>query len=370
MKNDPAPSSSSGQEADWEAIARFVAGESDAHESAAVTSWLAAHPADAALVSAIQTRAGRLDARAEAVANVAVNVEGALGRVRSRIAAEEIVVSPKVPQLSVSRGGARSGRGASAAGASSSRLRLWQLAALASAAVFTFMVVRRPAVPSPAEAQVYATTVGARDSVLLSDGSRVILAPGSTLTVAAGFGTASREVTLEGAAFFEVAHDAAQPFTVRTRRAEIRDIGTAFSVKTDEAGAVAVAVTHGIVALRGLDNGSAPAVELRAGDRGVVAGADVAVARGTVTEDDVAWTHGQLEYRDTPMSEVQADVRRWYGLTLRLDGVELSKRTLTASFSADSASQVVRLIALALGAEAVQRGDTVVLQMTGRNSTP
>ncbi len=368
MHIDPALPSSEEPQADWEAIARFIAGESDREESAAVASWLAAHPADAELVNIIQDRAGRIEAQADTQTLRTLNVEASLERVHSRMAGGESAVASRAPQLSVSRGGARAGGGAVVA--SASRFRLWQVAALASAAAITFMVVRRPAATSPAAAQVYATQVGARDSVLLSDGSRVILAPGSTLTVAAGFGTDTREVSLEGAAFFEVTHDEAQPFVVRTRRAEIRDIGTAFSVKTDEAGAVSVAVTHGIVALRGIETGSAAAVELRAGDRGVLAGADVAVARGTVTENDVAWTHGQLEYRDTPMSEVQADVRRWYGITLRLEGAELAGRTLTASFSADSASQVVRLISLALGAAAVQRGDTVVLQMTGRNSTP
>ena len=35
----------------------------------------------------------------------------------------------------------------------------------------------------------------------------------------------------------------------------------------------------------------------------------VAVARGTVTDDDMAWTRGQLAYRDAPLAEVQADGR-------------------------------------------------------------
>ena len=45
-------------------------------------------------------------------------------------------------------------------------------------------------------AQTFATTVGKRDSVRLADGTRVVLAPESQLTVAAGYGNTVREVEL------------------------------------------------------------------------------------------------------------------------------------------------------------------------------
>ena len=48
----------------------------------------------------------------------------------------------------------------------------------------------------------------------------------------------------------------------------------------------------------------------------------------------------------------------------------LAGRTLTASFHSDSASQVVRVIALALGAEVVQRGDTILLLPLSPDFTP
>jgi transmembrane sensor len=197
----------------------------------------------------------------------------------------------------------------------------------------------------------------------------VVLAPGSVLTLAADYGTTTREVTLEGAAYFDVQHDEGHPFTVHTASADIRDIGTAFSVKTAADGEVAVDVTHGIVALSARANAAAP-VELRAGDRGVLAQQAVTVRRGTVTADDVAWTRGVLSYRDASLAEVRADLQRWYGLELRIADSVLARRTLTASFRGDSATQLVRVIALALGADVVQHGDTVLLQPQGLSPTP
>jgi transmembrane sensor len=366
MQNESGLPSNSESAADWDAIARYIAGESEPDEARIVTAWLAAHPGDAALVEAVHRRAGLAEARAA----IAVDTEAALARVRARMADDGGAVAP--PRLQVERGGLAAetvtGRPAPArvtAPPTRAPRRGWMVASLAAAAALALFVVRQRGAEDSAAERVYATQVGARDSINLADGSYVILAPGSTLTVAAGFGATSREITLDGEAFFEVKHDGAHPFTVHTRNADIRDIGTAFSIKTDATGGVAVAVTHGVVALTETASG-----ELRAGDRGVVRGERVDVSRGIVTEDDVAWTHGKLSYRDTPLSEVQSDLRRWYGIELKLEGAELAQRTLTASLPSDSAATVINAIALMLGAEAVQRGDTVTLQMTGRSSTP
>jgi len=297
-----------------------------------------------------------------------VDVEAALASVRARIAADETLdATPAKPALTVSR------TAAPARPALPGRSRMRSTTGLAAAAAIVaaaglgtwrLMSASGTSAAAVAAAIVYETRVGVRDSMLLADGSHVTLAPGSRLSVAADFAT-SRTVQLEGAAFFDVRHDEAHPFTVRSGGAEIRDIGTAFSVNTDAGGAVVVAVTEGVVALRGA--GSAAAVELNAGDRGV-AGAPgavdgaVMVERGAVTPSSVAWTHGELVYRDAPLREVRADFRRWFGVELDVADSSLASRTLTASLRADSEAQALQIIAIALGADAVQRGDTVVLR--------
>ena len=364
MSDEIRPSEAPAHDADWEALTRLVAGESDAVESAAVSAWLATHPRDAALVSLVKTHTEQIAGRSVEH----VDVEQALAAVRRRMT--------DTPALRVHRGGAGA---APAVLDSVNKSRFgrpgvwrWRGPVLAAAAALTAIVVGLAPWKSRATdaAQVYATRVGQRDSVQLPDGSVIVLAPGSRLTVASGFNGTHREVALEGAAFFTVTHDDRRPFVVRARGAEIRDLGTAFSVKSDARGAVSVAVTHGVVALRDTMAGSPAPVELRAGDRGTLHAGTVAVARGTVTDDDVAWTRGQLAYRDASLAEVQADLRRWYGIELAVPDRVLAGRTLTASFHSDSASQVVRVIALALGAEVVQRGDTILLLPLSPDFTP
>lgn len=351
MSDEIRPFLSDDPDARWDAIARHVAGESEPAESAAVQAWLTAHPEDAALAALVKTHADRTERRSA----VAVDTEGALAKVRARMT--------EAPVLTVELGGVPRRAPVLPVAAPQRRWRGVGFAAAAGLVAIVGLSQWRASRPVES-AREYRTAVGQRDSVRLPDGTTVVLAPGSHLTVAANYTSGPRDVTLEGAAFFEVQHDAAHPFTVHTATADIRDIGTAFSVKTASSG-VSVAVTHGIVSVGVKSSG---ATELRAGDRATLSKGTVLVQRGVVTAEDVSWTRGQLAYRDAPLTEVQADLQRWYGLDLRVTDSTLAARTLTATFRGDSASQVVHLIALALGADAVQKGDTIYLQPQGSGS--
>jgi len=89
-----------------------------------------------------------------------------------------------------------------------------------------------------------------------------------------------------------------------------------------------------------------------------------------VTIDDIAWTRGHLSYRDAPLADVQADLQRWYGIDLRVTDTALLQRTVNGTNPVDSAAATVKWIALILGADVVQRGDTVFLQLAGHGTTP
>src|SRR3954468_11231721 len=71
----------SGGTPDWEAIARYLAGESHPEEASVVEQWLEAHPRDRELVE-------RLDVEAT-FEPADVDVEAALTRVHARMAAGE-----------------------------------------------------------------------------------------------------------------------------------------------------------------------------------------------------------------------------------------------------------------------------------------
>ncbi|MEI6739495.1 MAG: FecR domain-containing protein [Gemmatimonadaceae bacterium] len=353
------------------ALARRVSGESRPDDARLLAEWLHAHPEDAAVVDLVKAHADQAQRSADALLP-AVDVEGALRRVRDRMEA---------PALRVVPGGAPRVPGTTrlvtpqVAAPSRARSRT-RWVALAAAAVLVAVVVPRflqDTTESVAMAAplVVATAVGQQDTVRLPDGTRIVVAPGSRVTVPADFATGARTVQLDGSAYFEVVHNAARPFMVQTTGAEIRDIGTAFTVTQDAVGGVGVVVTHGTVAVRRVTAQTpvGDAVELHAGDRGAVQPSGVSVQRGVVAAADTAWMGGQLAYRDAALSMVQADLARWYGRTVQVADSALLRLTVTMPPQPDAARAIQTITAL-LGAVAEQHGDTVVLRSAGARTTP
>ncbi len=76
------------------------------------------------------------------------------------------------------------------------------------------------------------TKNGSRTKIQLPDGSSVWLNSSSKLTYNnEHFGTAIREVTLTGEAYFDVVKNPSKPFIIHTEKMDIKVLGTAFNVK-------------------------------------------------------------------------------------------------------------------------------------------
>lgn len=219
-----------------------------------------------------------------------------------------------------------------------------------------------PRAEGVATASSFTTAVGGRDSIFLPDGTFVLLGPASHLELIAGYGVGGREVKLRGVALFEVRHDPAHPFGVRVGEARIQDVGTRFTVHDGGSEGVRVVVTAGSVRLQSARAPADSGVVLAAGFAGVVRPQQRADAvHGADTLAALAWTQGRLVLDNAPLERVAAELRRWYGVELRIADSSLTSRHITASFSGEPAAEVLRVIALTLGTEVRMRGDTAVL---------
>ena len=346
-------------DAEWEAIARFLTRESPPEEERRIREQLAGDPDRASLLQS-------LDEAVQPPVETPLSsqeVEAALASVLARRDAtteglsvvrgdaprrDRVVRSPAAPSRWM-RGGMRA---AAAVLVVVGSTLLWR------ATRSTSEPDRTGRVAATSEPR-FATGVGRLDSLKLADGTRVILGPGSSLQLADHYGTASREVTLTGEAYFDVVHDERVPFVVRTSGATMRDVGTAFTVKSDGVVGTRVAVATGAVGVTAGSGGSA--VVLRAGDRAVVRDDGVHVERGVVSTDELSWTRGTLAFHDAPMPEVAAGLRRWFGLELVVTDSALARRRLTATFESNSVGEVSAVLAAALGASAKLTGDTLTL---------
>jgi transmembrane sensor len=350
MHNDSPLSAGGPNPPDWEAVARYLAGESSPEERASVDGWMERHPGDRAVVD-------RLDAAAGAGApehDTGVDVEAALRTVHARMAAD-----PDRATLSLVRGSRWRGR----------RSIVGITAVAAAAGVVALVTVRRAPDQGrvgPAAVRAYTTAVGQRDSVTLADGSRVMLGPDSRLTVPADYGVTTRTVALRGDGYFDVHHDSATPFVVHAGDAVIEDIGTKFTIESDALDTTTVSVLAGSVRLRARDSATATGAILLAGDRGsVTAEGAVLAAPHTVGADDAAWTTGRLVFRDASLVRVAGELRRWYGVNIRIADSALANRHLTNTFNGESIDQVLKTIGLTLDARVERQGDAVTIHSNG-----
>lgn len=167
-----------------------------------------------------------------------------------------------------------------------------------------------------AEVTTIAATRGTGTETVLPDGTRVCLNAGSSLQFGRGFGRGAREVSLEGEGYFEVAHDAANPFRVQAGNASVTVKGTVFNVRNyaDEA-EIAVSLLEGSVQL----NSNAGEVTLRPGHCAVVSreSGKIRMSRADLTVAD--WTKGKIVFTDKSIPEILTYLERIYGVNFTYD---------------------------------------------------
>ncbi|MDR0215851.1 MAG: FecR domain-containing protein [Comamonas sp.] len=159
----------------------------------------------------------------------------------------------------------------------------------------------------------------------LPDGSRIALNFSSSLRIR--YYPRHRETELlAGEAFFRVAPDARRPFTVDSGISQVRVVGTAFNVRATPPQLV-VKVLEGKVEVRSdRTREDMPALRLAAGagvSIDLATGRHAALAAPADTVGD--WRNGQLVFEQTPLAEVAADLARYLGEPVTVEGERLAR---------------------------------------------
>lgn len=150
--------------------------------------------------------------------------------------------------------------------------------------------------------------------VSLSDGSSVLLAPGSRLTVTESFGKQDRGVVLHGEAFFDVA-EGSMPFTVKTLDAATTVLGTSFNVRSwpgsmSEMTQVIVESGRVSVAVADLETIVQPGEALTASH-------EILTPVETNPEARLAWRNGGFSYDNELIGTIIEDVERRFDVTIK-----------------------------------------------------
>jgi transmembrane sensor len=339
-----------------ELLRRYLSGDSSPEEAERVEAWLAEDPDRwSELAKLDQERAD------EALSQAAVERAGADVWARLRKAVSDEAALGELQHIRQPRGTRR----IPFAATSSRWTTGLQIAAalVLAAGAGTAMAVwlrSRHAVSVPA-VRVAATAPGERATFRLRDGTSVMLGVASTLRYPVRFGEGTREVSVEGEAYFDVVHDARRPFVVRAGQLVAKDLGTQFTVRfyPDDAGA-RVVVREGRVAIRASQGRQTTVVS--PGQEGRLSPVGAVALTTADTTAAFAWIAGRLVLRDVPLREALPDLGRWFDLEFRLADSGLGDIPLTVSLTSRPTPTTLRTLAAALGLELSQADSTVTLR--------
>lgn len=197
--------------------------------------------------------------------------------------------------------------------------------------------------------RIITTQRSERADLRLADGTHVILAPESRLTIPADFGVARRELALVGEGYFDVTHNSAKPFRVLAAHGIVHDLGTRFSVRMYPSdSAVQVVVAEGRVVVGPAGSASLPRGPiLQAGDLARLDRAGAAIlARGVDIDRYQSWINGRLRFSATPLREVLLELTRWYNVDFNLADSTVGDRRVTIVIGDEPLTQILSTIAL------------------------
>jgi len=192
-------------------------------------------------------------------------------------------------------------------------------------------------------AQPLSTTTAAGETTVLSlaDGSTVALNSGSTLRYPRTFGD-ERIVELDGEAFFDVVHDPARTFRVRTFNAHVDVLGTAFNVRARTGDAdpeTAIALYEGAVRVE--HTLTQTTQQLAPGQRVALSTASAGpVTSFALDEAQPDWQLGRFTLTNRPLSTVIAEAERRFNVTIELSA-SLGAEPLTLTHATDDVATLL-----------------------------
>ncbi|HKT73508.1 MAG TPA: FecR family protein [Steroidobacteraceae bacterium] len=204
----------------------------------------------------------------------------------------------------------------------------------------------------------YATDIGERRTVTLSDGSTIDLNAKSRVSIR--FSKGERQVELvDGQALFRVAKDADRPFLVHTGSAVVRAVGTEFDVYRKSSGTTVtvvegrVSVTHegagtAVPTLSAESTGSRAAQPeptlVSAGEQVTVTERTIAAPKRINVAGATAWTQHQLVFDTAPLSDVVDGFNRYNTRQIVIEDLQLQDFHVSGVYSSTDPASLIRFL--------------------------
>lgn len=195
------------------------------------------------------------------------------------------------------------------------------------------------------------------DSLVLSDGSKVIAMNNCELSYPQLFHGKTREVSLKGKAFFSIAHNKTQPFIVHAGGLDITVVGTEFTV-LQQADAVQVRVKSGKVKV----SASNQTVILTAGEEANYSEINKLLTETIAEQPKVT---GYIDFNQASLQEVTGALELIYGVRITLDNKIKNCQITIRINKNESVETILQVIKATLDVDISSRANTIHINGEG-----
>jgi len=197
------------------------------------------------------------------------------------------------------------------------------------------------------------TSNGQKSTIMLKDGSKIILNSASSIKYPEFFTDSSRTIELMGEAFFEVAVDKKRPFKVSSGDIITMALGTSFNINTKNIDYTKVSLATGKVMISHQDSEKMQAVEtyfLEPGEALSVNKIDAMAYKDSFNADeDLLWKDGILYFKNYSFSQIISKIEPWYDVKIDIQNEALASKKYTGKFDNVSLEKLLKNIGFTLG---------------------
>ena len=187
-------------------------------------------------------------------------------------------------------------------------------------------------------------TNGERSQVTLYDGTKVWLNSGTKFRYPVKFSRLTRDVSLTGEAYFDVAKDSDHPFVVKAGQLEVKVLGTRFDVYAyPDDNEFSATLEEGSV--NAVNTKSGIGLKLKPGEQVTLDCSTNSLNKIKVnTELYTSWKENMLKFEDAPFEEVVKKMERWYDVKITVDPAINTKERYTMTIKTESLREMLKLV--------------------------
>lgn len=180
--------------------------------------------------------------------------------------------------------------------------------------------------------------------LILSDGSKIWINVGSSLSYPTAFAGNERKVKITGEAYFEVVHNEKMPFIVQSGDLKVIDLGTHFNVNTyEDETTERITLLEGSVRIKKNDLSELlkPGQQASMNHNG---NSEIKVWKDVNMDEVMAWKDGKFMFdKNTDIATIMRQISRWYNVDIEYKGK--TNQRFWGSISKDvNVSQVLKIL--------------------------